>query len=78
MKKKLESLQGWLLITPLLLGCLLFYAIPFILPSILSAFLLFFEKRFEITELACYTEDSGTRAVLQTGFRQPELAGSML
>jgi hypothetical protein len=40
--------------------------------------LLFFEKRFEITELACYTEDSGTRAVLQTGFRQPELAGSML
>ncbi len=29
-------------------------------------------------ELSCYTEDSETRAVLQTGFRQPELADLML
>ena len=31
MKKKRETLQGWLLISPLLIGGLLFYAIPFIL-----------------------------------------------
>ena len=28
---KKSTLQGWLLITPLLIGCLLFYAIPFVL-----------------------------------------------
>lgn len=31
MKKSRSALQGWLLISPLLIGCLLFYAIPFVL-----------------------------------------------
>ncbi len=31
MKKSQSALQGWLLISPLLIGCLLFYAIPFVL-----------------------------------------------
>lgn len=31
MKKTKTALQGWLLVAPLLLGCLLFYAIPFVL-----------------------------------------------
>ena len=31
MKKSKSALHGWLLITPLLFGCLLFYAIPFVL-----------------------------------------------
>ena len=31
MKKSKSALQGWLLVSPLLIGCLLFYAIPFVL-----------------------------------------------
>ncbi len=31
MKKSKSALQGWLLVAPLLIGCLLFYAIPFVL-----------------------------------------------
>jgi len=31
MKRILKHLKGWLLITPLLISCLLFYAIPFVL-----------------------------------------------